>query len=69
MKILTRNNRNFEKMSKNPSNRNKVKILGKFFLKVHKKNFVLVCLVIAKMFKPQNYGGNRRKGIEIFFKN
>jgi hypothetical protein len=31
MKILTINNRNFEKPSRNPSNMTKVKILGKIF--------------------------------------
>jgi hypothetical protein len=31
MKILTINNRNFEKLSRNPYNRTKVKILDKSF--------------------------------------
>jgi hypothetical protein len=41
MQILTINNRNFEKLSENPSNRNKVKILGKDFFIPHQKNLVL----------------------------
>jgi hypothetical protein len=41
MQILTRNNRNFQKPSSNPSNRAKVKILKKkIFWIAHQKNFV-----------------------------
>jgi hypothetical protein len=38
MQILTTNNRNFEK-PRNPSNRTKVKILGKIILIAHQKKF------------------------------
>ena len=41
MKILTINNRNFQKPSRNPSNRTKVKILTKkYFWIAHQKNLV-----------------------------
>jgi hypothetical protein len=39
MQILTINNRNFEKPSRNPSNRTKVKILKKIFLDSSSKKF------------------------------
>jgi hypothetical protein len=41
MQILTLNNRNFQKPSRNPSNRTKVKILKKInFWIAHQKNLV-----------------------------
>ena len=39
MQILTTNNRNFQKPSKYPSNRTKVKILKKKFWDIFKKKF------------------------------
>jgi hypothetical protein len=42
MHILTINNLNFQKLSRNPSNRTKVKILRKFFFWIaYQKNLVL----------------------------
>ncbi len=39
MQILTKNNRNFQKPSRNPSKRTKVKILIKKFLDISSKKF------------------------------
>ncbi len=39
MQISPTKNQNFEKPSRNPSNRTKVKILGKIFLDISKKKF------------------------------
>jgi hypothetical protein len=39
MQILTINNRNFQKLSRNPSNRTKVKIMKKKFLDSSSKKF------------------------------
>ncbi len=64
MQIWTKNNLNFEKPSRNPSYRNKVKILKK-------KNFDSSPKIFgsAKMFEHRNSGKNRRKRIEFFFEN
>jgi hypothetical protein len=70
MLILTINNRNFQKPSRNPSNRTKVKILKKkIFGYLSKKIWFRVCLVTAEMFEHRNSGENRRKRSEIFFLN
>jgi hypothetical protein len=69
MQILTINNRNFQKPSRNPSNRTKVKILKqKFFGKLIKKIWFRVCSVTAEMFEHRNSGENRRKRSEIFLR-
>jgi hypothetical protein len=67
MQILTVNNRNFQKPSRNPSNRTKVKILEKNFFDSSSKKF-RVCSVTAEMFEHRNSGENRRKRSEIFSK-
>ncbi len=70
MPILTIKNRNFQKPSRNPSNRTKVKILRKkFFGQLIKKIWFRVCSVPAEMFEHRNSGENRRKRSEIFFEN
>ncbi len=70
MKILTINNRNFQKPSRNPSNRTKVKIQEKkCFGQLIKKIWFRVCSVTAEMFEHRNSGENRRKRSEMFFEN
>jgi hypothetical protein len=70
MQISPIKNQNFEKPSRNPSNRTKVKILGKqFFGYLSKKIWFRVCSVTAEMFEHRNSGENRRKRSEIFFEN
>jgi hypothetical protein len=69
MQILTINNRNFEKPSRNPSNRTEVKILEKkHFWIAHHKNLV-PRIVTSEMFEHRNSGENRRKRSENFFEN
>jgi hypothetical protein len=61
MQISPIKNPNFEKPSRNLSNRTKVKNLGKKFLDMSiKKNWFRVCSVTAEMFEHQNSGENRR---------
>jgi hypothetical protein len=60
---------NFEKPSRNPSKRTKVKILKKKFLVSLKKIGFRVCSVTAEMFEHRNSGENRRKKSEIFSEN
>jgi hypothetical protein len=68
MQILTINNRNFQKPSRNPSNRTKVKILKKkIFGIAHQKN--LVCSVTAERFEHPNSRENRRKRSKKIFEN
>ncbi len=72
MQILTINNRNFGKPSRNPSYRTKVKVLREnLFLIAHQKNLIFfrLCSVTAKMCEHQNSGKNPRKRIEICFEN
>ncbi len=70
MQILTINNRNLQKPSRNPSNRTKVKILKKKnFWITHKKIWFRVCSVTAEMFEHRNSGENRRKRSKKFFEN
>jgi hypothetical protein len=70
MQILTINNQNFQKPSRNPSNFTKVKILKKTnFWIAHQKIWFRVCSVTVEMFEHRNSGKNRRKRSEIFFKN
>ncbi len=70
MQILTRNNRNFQKPSRNPSNRTKVKILRKnSFGYLIKKIQFPVCSVTAELFEHRNSGKNRRKRNEFFSEN
>jgi hypothetical protein len=55
MQILTKNNRNFQKPSRNPSNRTKVKILKKkFFWIAHQKNLVPRMLIAQSPRKYSN---------------
>jgi len=70
MQISTIKNQNLEKPSRNPSNRTKVKILGrKIFWISLKKNWFRVCSVTGEMFEYRISGENRRKRSEIFFEN
>jgi hypothetical protein len=70
MPISPIKNQNFEKPSRNPSYRTKVKILKKKnFGYLSKKISFRVCSVTAEMFEHRNSGENRRKRIEIFFEN
>jgi hypothetical protein len=70
MKILTINNPNFQKPSRNPSNKIQVKILKKKnFVDSSSKKFVRVCSVTAEMLEHRNSGENRRKRSEILFEN
>jgi hypothetical protein len=71
MQISPIKNSNFEKPSRNLSNRTKVKILKKnfFFVYLFKKIWFRVCSVTAEMFEHRNSGEKRRKRSEIFFKN
>ena len=70
MQISLIKNPNFEKPSRNLSNRTKVKILEKkIFGYFSTKIWFRVCSVTAKMFEHQNSGKNRRKRIETFSEN
>jgi hypothetical protein len=61
---------NFEKLSRNLSNRTKVKTLKKKFLGyLSKKIRFRVCSVTVEMFEHRNSGENRRKRSKIFFEN
>jgi hypothetical protein len=70
MQISPIKNQNFDKPSRNLSNRTKVKILEKkIFGYLSKKVWFRVCSVTAEMFEHRNSGENRRKRSEIFFEN
>jgi hypothetical protein len=70
MQISPIKNQNFEKPSRNPSNRIKVRILGKkVFGYLSKKIWFRVCSVTAEMFEHRNSGENRKKRSEFFFEN
>ncbi len=70
MQISPIKNPNFEKPSRNLSNRTKMKILKKkLFGYLSKKIWFRVCSVTAEMFEHRNSGENQRKRSEIFFKN
>ncbi len=70
MQISPIKKKNFEKPSRNPSNRTKVKILKKnYFGYLSKKIWFRVCSVTAEMFEHRNSGENRRKRSEILFEN
>jgi hypothetical protein len=56
MQILTINNRNFEKLSRNPSNRTKVKIFGENFFIAHLKNLVPRVLSHRKNVRKLKFG-------------
>jgi hypothetical protein len=70
MQISPIKNQNFEKTSRNLSNRTKVKILEKnFFGYLSKKIWFRIRSVTAEMFEHRNSGENQRKRSEIFFEN
>jgi hypothetical protein len=70
MQISPIKNPNFEKPSRDLSNRTNVKLLKKkFFGCLSKKIWFRVCSVTAEMFEHRNSGENRRKRSEIFFEN
>jgi hypothetical protein len=68
MQISPTKIQNFEKPSRHPSNRTKVKILIKIFGYLS-KNLVRVCSVTVEMFEHRNSGEDRRKRSEIFSVN
>ncbi len=70
MQISPIKNKNFEKPSRNLSDRTKVKILEKkiFWISLQKIWF-RVCSVNAEMFEHRNSCENRRKRSETFFEN
>jgi hypothetical protein len=62
MQILTTNDRNFQKPSRNPSNRTKVKILKKtIFWIAHQKIWFRVCSVSANIEILAKIEGNEAK--------
>ncbi len=70
MQISPIKNPNFEKPSRNLSNRTRVKILKKiFFGYLSKKIWFRVCSVTAEMFEHRNSGENQRKRSKFFFEN
>ena len=70
MQILTINNRNFQKPSRKPSNRTKLKILKKkIFWIAHQKNLVPRMLSHRGNVRTSKFWRNRRKRSEIFFEN
>jgi hypothetical protein len=70
MQISPLKNPNFEKPSRNLSNRTKVKVLKKNFFWISlKKIWFRVCSVTAEMLEHRNSGENRRKRSEFFFEN
>ncbi len=70
MQISPIKNPNFEKPSRNRSNRTKMKILKKKFFWISlTKIWFRVCSVTAEMFEHRNSGENRRKRSEFFFEN
>ncbi len=70
MQITPIKNQNFEKPSRNLSDRTKGKILKKIFFWISlKKIWFRVCSVTAEMFEYRNSGENRRKRSEFFFEN
>jgi hypothetical protein len=71
MQISPIKNPNFEKPSRNLSNRTKVKILKKkiFFGYLSQKIWFRACSVTAEMFEHRNSGENRKKISEFFFEN
>jgi hypothetical protein len=68
MQISPIKNQNFEKPSRNLSNRTKVKILKeKIFLDISQQKIRFrLCSVTAEMFEHRNSGENRRKEAKIF---
>ncbi len=69
MQISPIKNQNFEKPSRNPSNRTKVKILKKqIFRYLSKKIWFRVCSVTAEIFEHRNSGENRGKEANFFLK-
>jgi hypothetical protein len=69
MQISNIKNKNFEKPSRNLSDKTKVKILKKNVGYLSKKIWFPVCSVTAEMFEHRNSGENRRKRSEIFFEH
>ena len=70
MQILPIKIQNFEKPSRNPSNRTKVKIKKKNFLGyLSKKIWFRACSVTAEMFEHRNSGKNRRNRSKKIFEN
>jgi hypothetical protein len=72
MHISPIKNQNFEKPSRNLSNRTKVKILKKNILDISQKKFGSAyahCSVAVEMFEHRNSGENRRERSKKIFEN
>jgi hypothetical protein len=70
MQILPIKNQNFEKPSRNLSDKTKVKILKKkYFGYLSKKIWFRVCSATAEMFEHRKSGENRRKNSEKNFEH
>ncbi len=67
MQILPIKNQNFEKPSRNLSDRTKVKILKKYFLDISQKKFGSAYAQSPP--EHRNSGENRKKRSEIFLEN
>jgi hypothetical protein len=69
MQILTINNRNFQKPSRNQSNRTKVKILKKKFWIAHQKNLLPRMLSHRGNVRTSKFWRKSEEKSEIFFEN
>jgi hypothetical protein len=69
MQISPIKNQNFEKPSRNLSDRRSEDFEKKILGYLSKKIWFRVCSVTAEMFEHRNSGENRRKRSEIFFDN
>jgi hypothetical protein len=67
MQILPIKNKNFEKPSRNPSNRTKVKIKKKIFLISLKKNLVPRMLSHCGNVRTSKFWGKSKEKKQIFF--
>jgi hypothetical protein len=68
MQILTINNKNLEKPSRNPSNRIKVKMLEIFFID-HQKNLVPRMLSHHEKFRTSKFWQKWKEKNRMFFEN
>jgi hypothetical protein len=70
MQILTKNNQNFQKPSRNPSNRTEVKILRKkIFWIAHQKNLVPRMLSHRGNVRTSKFWRKSKKKKRNFFRN
>jgi hypothetical protein len=66
MQILTIDNQNFEKPSRNQSNKTKVKIKIDFFKYLTNKTLFRICSVTSKMFEHRNSSKWKEKNRNFF---